>query len=83
MGGAYRLFMAGDAGRVRQVGDRLQALRAVAKAGPLAAYPPNAQRRVVARTGDQETLTDAVGIHQAVEKVVLRLVGGPKQKPNT
>ncbi len=37
-------------------------LRVVAEAGPLAAHPRGAGRGVVARTGDQRTLTDAVGL---------------------
>jgi hypothetical protein len=45
--------LAGDARRVRQVGDCLQALRVVVKAGLVATYPRSAGRRRVARTGDQ------------------------------
>jgi hypothetical protein len=44
--------LARDARRVRQVGDRLQALRAVVGAGPLGAHPPSVGRRGVSRTGE-------------------------------
>ena len=52
VGGAHQLLLAGDAGRVRQVGDRLPALRVVVKAGSLAALPRSVGRRSVAGTGD-------------------------------
>ena len=50
-----------EAGRVRQVGDRLPALRAVVKARSLAAHPCSVGRRGVTGTGDQRVLNDAVG----------------------
>jgi hypothetical protein len=49
-------------------GDRLPALRAVGKAGPLAAHPRSIGRGRITGTGDQGALNDAVGKNQPVEK---------------
>ena len=48
------LFVAGDARRVRQVGDGLPAPRALGRRGPVAAHPPRVGRRRCAGTGDEE-----------------------------
>jgi hypothetical protein len=56
------LLLAGDAGRVGQMGDRLPALRAVVKAGSLVAHPRSIGRGVVTGTGDQRAVSDAVGL---------------------
>src|SRR5215213_4297613 len=61
VGGAYRLLLAGDARRVRQMGECLPALRAVGKAGSLATHSRDSGRGGIARTSDQRTLSDAVG----------------------
>jgi hypothetical protein len=53
LGGAYRLLLTRDAGRVRQVGECLPTLRAVVKAGSLAAHPRSVRRRGDTRTGDE------------------------------
>src|SRR5215210_5187641 len=47
------LLLAGDARGVRQVGERLQAPRAVGQARPMAAYPPSVRGRRSAGTGDE------------------------------
>src|SRR5215208_5114313 len=54
VGGAYRLLLAGDARRVRQMGECLPTLRAVVKAGSLATHPPSIRRRGVTGPGDEE-----------------------------
>jgi hypothetical protein len=53
VGGANGLLLARDARRVRQVGGCLPTLRAVVKAGSLAAHPRSVGRRGVTRTGDE------------------------------
>src|SRR5688572_32406019 len=64
LGPADPLLLAGPAARVRQLGDRLQTLPALARLRPLAAppRPPGRRpRRCVNRS-------DAVGMGEAVEK---------------
>ncbi|CAA9388811.1 MAG: hypothetical protein AVDCRST_MAG01-01-383, partial [uncultured Rubrobacteraceae bacterium] len=52
--GEDRLVVAGDARRVRQVGDRLPAPRVVGEAGPLASHPPRSGRGERAGADDEE-----------------------------
>jgi hypothetical protein len=58
---AQRLLLARDARGVWQMANRLPPLRVVDKAGSLAAHPRSTGRRDVTGTGDQITVTDAVG----------------------
>ena len=60
-GGEDGIVVAGDAGGIRQVGERLPTLRAVGEAGPMATHPSSIGRGRSLRTGGEGSLSDAVG----------------------